>query len=298
MTCYKCDKTGHTTRECPEGKTCYECGVTRHLRLDCPKLRKGVMPHVKSMNEGLGKGSDKRKELPNGHGRAYNMTLEEAKETPDVVSGMFLIDNFYAHVLFNSGANGSLVSTIFRHYLNRNACRLDKSYIVEIAEGGQSKISAKRMYGLLSVCYRREARKEGCARCSVVRDYPRVFPKELPGVPPECQVEFRIDLVPGATPIDRAPYRLALMEMQELMKQLQELLEKGFIRTSSSPWGTPILFVKKKDGTMRMCIDYPMLNKITKKNRYPLPRIDDLFDQLQGVGYFSKIDLRFDQLKV
>ncbi|KAI3523729.1 hypothetical protein L1887_02080 [Cichorium endivia] len=134
----------------------------------------------------------------------------------------------------------------------------------------------------------------------VVRDYPEVFPDDLPGLPPSRQVEFRIDLIPGAAPIAKAPYRLAPAEMQELSSQLQELLEKGFIRPSSSPWGAPVLFVKKKDGSLRMCIDYRELNKLTIKNRYPLPRIDDLFDQLQGASYFSKIDLRsgYHQLRV
>ncbi|GKA24435.1 putative reverse transcriptase domain-containing protein [Tanacetum coccineum] len=134
----------------------------------------------------------------------------------------------------------------------------------------------------------------------VIRDFPEVFPDELPGLPPPRQVEFRIDLIPGAAPVARAPYRLAPSEMKELSKQLQELLEKGFIRPSSSPWGAPVLFVKKKDGSFRMCIDYRELNKLTIKNRYPLPRIDDLFDQLQGSSVYSKIDLRsgYHQLRI
>ena len=111
-----------------------------------------------------------------------------------------------------------------------------------------------------------------------VRDFPDVFPEDLPGLPPKRQVEFRIDLIPGAAPIARAPYRLAPSEMQELSSQLQELLSRGFIRPSFSPWGAPVLFVKKKDGSFRMCIDYRELNKLTVKNRYPLPRINDLFD--------------------
>ncbi|KAI3780239.1 hypothetical protein L2E82_10210 [Cichorium intybus] len=133
-----------------------------------------------------------------------------------------------------------------------------------------------------------------------VCDFPDVFPEDLPGVPPARQVEFRIDLIPGATPVAKAPYRLAPAEMQELSSQLNELLSKGFIRPSFSPWGAPVLFGKKKDGSFRMCIDYRELNKLTIKNRYPLPRIDDLFDQLQGSSYFSKIDLRsgYHQLKV
>ncbi|GJV74183.1 putative reverse transcriptase domain-containing protein [Tanacetum coccineum] len=134
----------------------------------------------------------------------------------------------------------------------------------------------------------------------VIRDFPEVFPDDLPGLPPPRQVEFKIELVPGAAPVARAPYRLAPSELKELADQLQELSEKGFIRPSSSPWGAPVLFVKKKDGSFRMCIDYRELNKLTVKNRYPLPRIDDLFDQLQGSSVYSKIDLRsgYHQLRI
>ncbi|GKE64299.1 putative reverse transcriptase domain-containing protein, partial [Tanacetum coccineum] len=126
----------------------------------------------------------------------------------------------------------------------------------------------------------------------VIRDFAKVFPKDLPGQPPSRQVEFQIDLVPGPTPVAPAPYRLAPSEMRELSLQQQQLLEKGFIRPSSSPWGASVLFVKKKDGSFRMCIDYRELNKLIVKNRYPLPRIDGLFDQLQGSSVYSKIDLR------
>ncbi|KAD4981870.1 hypothetical protein E3N88_18541 [Mikania micrantha] len=134
----------------------------------------------------------------------------------------------------------------------------------------------------------------------IVKDYANMFPDDLPALPPERSVQFRIDLIPGATPVAKSPYRLAPSEMQELSNQLQELLDKGFIRPSFSPWGAPVLFVKKKDGSFRMCIDYRELNKLTIKNRYPLPRIDDLFDQLQGAQYFSKIDLRsgYHQLRI
>ncbi|KAJ0574579.1 putative nucleotidyltransferase, Ribonuclease H [Helianthus annuus] len=137
-------------------------------------------------------------------------------------------------------------------------------------------------------------------KVNVVNEYPDVFPEDLPGLLPEREVEFKIDLSQGAKPVAKAPYRLAPTEMKELMTQLQELLDKGFIKPSVSPWGAPVLFVKKKDGSMRMCIDYRELNKLTVKNRYPLPRIDDLFDQLQGASWFSKIDLRsgYHQLRV
>nr|GFB10070.1 putative reverse transcriptase domain-containing protein [Tanacetum cinerariifolium] len=122
----------------------------------------------------------------------------------------------------------------------------------------------------------------------------------LSGLPPIRPVEFQIDLVPGAAPVAWALYRLAPSETKELAEQLKELFDKGFIRPSSSPWGAPFLFVKKKDGSFRMCIDYQELNKLTIKNRYPLPRIDDLFDQVQGSSVYSKIDLRsgYHQLRV
>ncbi|GJT34744.1 putative reverse transcriptase domain-containing protein [Tanacetum coccineum] len=143
---------------------------------------------------------------------------------------------------------------------------------------------------------KKSGRKSGwkCSRLS------EVFPKDLPSIPPTRQVEFQINLIPGATPIARAPYRLALSKMKELSDQLKELSDKGFIRPSSSPWGAPILFVKKMDGSFQMCIDYRELNKLMVKNHYLLPRIDDLFDQLQGSSVYLKIDLRsgYHQLRV
>jgi len=134
----------------------------------------------------------------------------------------------------------------------------------------------------------------------VVQEFEDVFPDDLSGLPPEREIEFTIDVVPGTNPISMPPYRMAPAELKELREQLNDLLQKGYIRPSTSPWGAPVLFVKKKDGTMRLCIDYRQLNKVTVKNRYPLPRIDDLFDQLQGARYFSKIDLRsgYHQLRV
>ena len=119
-----------------------------------------------------------------------------------------------------------------------------------------------------------------------------VFPGEIQGLPPIRKVEFTIELLPRTAPIFVAPYRMAPAELGELKLQLQELLSKGFIRPSVSPWEAPVLFVKKKDGSLRMCIDHRRLNHVTVKNKYSLPRIDELFDQLQGAAYFSKIELR------
>nr|GFD31617.1 putative reverse transcriptase domain, aspartic peptidase domain protein [Tanacetum cinerariifolium] len=134
----------------------------------------------------------------------------------------------------------------------------------------------------------------------IVSEFSDVFPDELPGIPPVREVEFNIELIPGAEPISKNPYRMAPIELKELKDQLQELLERSCIRPSVSPWGAPVLFVKKKDGSMRLCIDYHELNKITIRNHYPLPRIEDLFDQLQGAMHFSKIDLwsGYHQLQV
>ncbi|KAM1958501.1 hypothetical protein ACFX15_003880 [Malus domestica] len=134
----------------------------------------------------------------------------------------------------------------------------------------------------------------------VVRYFLDVFPEDLPGLPPNKEVEFVIDLLPGTNPISLTPYRMAPAELRELKVQLQVLVDKGFIQPSTSPWGALVLFVRKKDGTLRLCIDYRQLNRVTIKNRYPLPRIDDLFDQLRGVCVFSKIDLRsgYYQLKI
>ena len=127
-----------------------------------------------------------------------------------------------------------------------------------------------------------------------------VFPDELSGLPPQRVVDFGIGLHPGTSPISMTPHRMAPVEFQELRVQLQELLDKGFIRPSTSPWDALVLFTKKKGKTLRLCIDYRQLNRVTIKNRYPLPRIDDLFDQLRGARVYSKIDLRTDynQLRV
>ena len=136
----------------------------------------------------------------------------------------------------------------------------------------------------------KDKRFQGVEDIPVENEFLDVFPKEIPGLPPLREVEFTIELLPGTAPISIAPYRMAPAELGELKLQLQVLLSKGFIRLSVSPWGSPVLFVKKKDGSLRMCIDYRRLNHVTIKNKYPLRRIDELFDQLQGATHFSKID--------
>jgi hypothetical protein len=126
----------------------------------------------------------------------------------------------------------------------------------------------------------------------VVKEYPNVFPEELPGMPPNRDVEFIIDLMPGTGPVAKRPYKMDIEELKELKKQLREQLDKGFIQQSSSSWGAPVLFVEKKDSNKRLVVDYRSLNEVTFKNKYPLPNINDLLDQLKGAKVFSKIDVR------
>ncbi|GJU99202.1 putative reverse transcriptase domain-containing protein [Tanacetum coccineum] len=303
-----------------------------------------------------------RKTNINAQGRAYMLRDKNAQQDPNIVTGMFLLNQHLVRVLFDSGADRSFISLSLASMLNIPSITIDTFYNIEMADGnlvstntvikgctltllnqpfeidlmpiklgsfdvvigmdwlskyrakilcdekvvhipidGETLIirgdRSKTRLNLISCIKTEKYISRGCQvfmiqvmekkadekrleDISVVKEFPDVFPEDLPGIPPVRQVEFQIDLIPGAAPIARTPYRLAPSEMQELSNQLQELTDRGFIRPSTSPWGAPVLFVKKKDGSFRMCIDYRELNKLTIKNRYPLPRIDDLFDQL------------------
>ena len=163
-----------------------------------------------------------------------------------------------------------------------------------------SKMLRKGCQGYLAFIVDRRQEGTRLEDISIIKEFPDVFPDDISGLPPDREVEFTIDLIPETEPISIPPYRMAPAEMRELKAQLEDLLSKGFIRPSISPWGAPVLFVKKKDGSLRLCIDYRQLNRVTICNQYPLPRIDELFDQLQGSRVYSKIDLRsgYHQLRV
>nr|GEZ77480.1 putative reverse transcriptase domain-containing protein [Tanacetum cinerariifolium]GEZ78116.1 putative reverse transcriptase domain-containing protein [Tanacetum cinerariifolium] len=300
-----------------------------HYESDCPKLKDQNHRNKVRNKNGVGE----------ARGKAYVLGGGDANPDSNVVKGTFLLNNHYAFILFDSCADRSFVSSNFSTLLDITLDNLDVSYAVELADGRIYKtdtILTGCTLGLLGhpfnvdlmpvelgsfdviigmdwlpnhnaviVCDEKieaedKSEENRLEDVPTVRDFLEVFPEESLGLPPTRQVEFQIDLVPGAAHVARSPYRLAPSELQELSTQLQELSDKGFIRPSSSPWGAPILFVKKKDGSFRTCIDYRELNKLTVKNRYPLPRIDDLFDQLQGSRVYSKIDLRSDyhQLRV
>nr|GEW91436.1 putative reverse transcriptase domain-containing protein [Tanacetum cinerariifolium] len=200
----------------------------------------------------------------------------------------------------------SFVDIKFSHLIDIKPVKLNSSYEVELADEKKNKtlvvkndsgvsrlkviscIKARKYIERGSQLFiaqvtEKEPVKKQLQDLPVIYNFPQVFLDDLPGLPPPRQVEFKIELIPGAAPVARAPYRLTPSEPKELSDQLKELFEKGFIRSSSTPWGAPVLFVKKKDRSFRMCIDYRELNKLTVTNRYPLPRIDDLIDQLQGL---------------
>ncbi|GJR66332.1 putative reverse transcriptase domain-containing protein [Tanacetum coccineum] len=229
------------------------CRVQGHFRSDCLKLKNG----------------NQRNRTGNGNAvaRAY-VALCGTTRTLMFVSGTFLLNNASMLKTIDTGADRSFISTAFSSLIDIIPTTLDHGYGCCVADVTMKKAEDK-------------SKEKQLEKVPIVQDFPKVFPEDLPGIPRTRQVEFRIDLIPGAAPVARAPYRLAPSEMKELSDQLKELSDKGFIRPSSSPWGAQVLFVKKKDGSFRMCIDYRELNKLTVKNRYPLPRIDDLFDQLQ-----------------
>ncbi|GJR64681.1 putative reverse transcriptase domain-containing protein [Tanacetum coccineum] len=313
-----CRDTGnanHTNNQKGTGSgqkpTCFECGVQGHFQKECPRLKNN------KGNRGNQAGNDR------APAKVY--VVGNAGANPDnVVAGTFLLNNRYAYILFDTGADRSFVSTAFSSQIDITPSTLDHYYDVELADGRiiglntilkgctlnflnhQFNVNLMPVelgsfdaiigmdwlakYQAVIVCAEKIVRipwknktliihgdgittkevedkseKKRLENVPIVQDFPKVFPEDLP-----------------------------------VSEQLKELSDKGFIRPSSSPWGAPVLFVKKKDGSFRMCIDYRELNKLTVKNRYPLPRIDDLFDQLQGSSVYSKIDLRsgYHQLRV
>jgi hypothetical protein len=173
--------------------------------------------------------------------------------------------------------------------------RAKKSVKLTTPEGKKMEFLAELVVTAKGVANRAKVNQLDASQGSevpVVNEFPDVFPEVLPGMSPDRDIEFVIELKPGTSPIYKTPYRMVIPELAELKEHIMELLEKGFIRLSSSSWGAPVIFVPKKDGTQRLCMDYHALNEVTIKNKYPLPRIDDLFDQLRGTCVFSKIDLR------
>ncbi|GJV48828.1 putative reverse transcriptase domain-containing protein [Tanacetum coccineum] len=360
--CRSCGKVGHLTRDCKPVvpavvnqralvvnqwiATCFECGRKGHFKKDCPKM--------KNQNHG------NKPDIPEARGKAYAIGGGDANPGSNVVTGTFLLNNHYAYVLFNSGADRSFASTTFSTLLDVILDTLDVSYVIELADGRITKTNTvlrgctigllghpfnidlmpielgsfdviigmdwlannhavivcdekivripfgdeilivqgdrsdkgkKSRLNIISCAKTKKYMEKGCqvflgqvtkketkvkSKEKRLEDVSNVwkfledFPEDLPGLPPARQVEFQIDLVPSAAPVAQAPYRLALSEMQELSAQLQELSDKGFIRPSSSPWGAPVLFVKKKDGYFRI-----VYSKIDLRSGYHQLRVRD-----------------------
>ncbi|GJR55385.1 putative reverse transcriptase domain-containing protein [Tanacetum coccineum] len=267
--CYKCNKVGHFACDCRstanannannqrgtgsgQRPTCFECGAQGHFKRECPKLKN-------NNNRGNQGGNG------NAPAKVY-----AAKYQAIIVYAEKIVRFPWGNETLIVHGDGSNRGNETR--LNIISCTKTQKYLLKGCQVFLAHVTTKKAED--------KSKEKRLEDVPIVRYFPEVFPEDLPGLPPTRQVEFQIDLVPGAAPIARAPYRLAPFEMKELSEQLKELSDKGFIRPSSSPWGAPVLFVKKKDGSFKMCIDYRELNKLTVKNRYPLPRIDDLFDQL------------------
>ncbi|GJS91129.1 putative reverse transcriptase domain-containing protein [Tanacetum coccineum] len=316
--------------------TCIECGVQGHYKRECPKLKNNKNHRNQVGNDRapakvyvVGRvGTNPDSNIVTGTfllNNRYTSILFDTGADRSFVSTAFssqmditpsTLDHYYDVEL----ADGRIIglNTILRGYTLNLLNHPFNINLMPVELGSFDAIIGMdwlAKYQAIIVCAEKivlflahvttnevedKSEKKRLEDVPIVRDFPEVFPEDLPGLPPTRQVEFQIDLIPGAAPVARAPYRLAPSEMKELSEQLKELSDKGFIRPSSSPWGAPVLFVKKKDGSFRMCIDYRELNKLTVKNRYPLPRIDDLFDQLQGSSVYSKIDLRsgYHQLRI
>ncbi|GJT61493.1 putative reverse transcriptase domain-containing protein, partial [Tanacetum coccineum] len=322
--CYNYQKPGHFAKDCRapfnqvapvnvvrmgyNHRVCYECGSPDHLRNTYPKMHRA--PGQAGNPLDLEGNRNARNNGNPARGRAFNINAVDALQDPNVVTevadgkkvevdriihdcklelgnSLFIID------LISLG-HGSFDVIVGMDWLSKNKVVIvchEKVVEIPLEGGGILRVQGERTLGVAKALMNAKVDEPKLSEIPVVRDFVDVFPKDLSGLPPQRQVEFRIDLVPGETPVAKSPYRLAPSEMQELSGQLQKLQDKGFIRPSHSPWGAPVLFVKKKDGSFRMCIDYKELNKLTVKNIYPLPRIKDLFDQLQGARHFSKIDI-------
>nr|GEV91103.1 hypothetical protein [Tanacetum cinerariifolium] len=304
---------------------CRSCGKIGHLTRYCKGISRRISPKLKNQNHG------NKPVIPEARWKAYTIGEGDANPRSNVVTDTFLLNNHCASILYVSYVvelvDGRIAETntvlrrctigLLSHPFNIDLMPvelgsfdviigmdwLENSHAVIVCDEkivhipfGDEILIVQGDRSILAQVTKKETevklKEKRLEDVPIIRKFLEVFPEDLPGLPHARQVEFQIDLDRGAAPVARAPYRLAPSKMQELSAQLQELYDKGFIRPSSSPWGAPVLFVKKKYGSFWMCIDYRELNKLTVKNRYPLSRIDDLFGQLQGLSVYSKIDLR------
>nr|ABA94837.1 retrotransposon protein, putative, Ty3-gypsy subclass [Oryza sativa Japonica Group] len=268
--CFRCNQMGHYARQCPQNPTNTNSG---HANGSTARTPTPAAAQSRPSSQASGQGSRASNNF--GRGRVNHIQAETAQDAPDVVMGM--------------------------DWLAKHKGQIDcaeKSITLQGPGGKQVRFTSNTPTASRSIltCLQVTTLQS----VPIVCEYPDVFPEELTSMPPDREIEFAIELALGTAPIAKRPYRMAANELAEVKRQIEELESKGYVRPSSSPWGAPVLLVKKKDGSERMVIDYRALNEVTIKNKYPLPRIDDLFDQLKGARVFSKIDLRsgYHQLKI
>ncbi|WRX10265.1 Reverse transcriptase domain - like 10 [Theobroma cacao] len=318
-----------------EPTRCFQCGQTGHIRSNCPGLGRATGVAIRSGVESNTSAHPLSKPQTRTSTRVFAVTEDEAQVRPRAVTGEKLVRNScYRDCEVRVGEEefrGDLIPLeildfdliLGMDWLTAHRANVDcfrKEVVLRNSEGAEivfvgkhrvlpscviSAIKASKLvqkgYSTYLACVIDTSKGEPkLENVPIVSEFPDVFPDDLPGLPPDRELEFPIDLLPSTAPISIPLYRMAPAKLKELKVQLQELVDKGFIRPSISSWGAPVLFVKKKDGTLRLCIDYRQLNRMTIKNKYPLPRIDDLFDQLQGATVFSKVDLRsgYHQLRI
>jgi hypothetical protein len=305
---------------------CFNCGKSRHFIKDCPYPKQ----NCSNNQQGIGNSSQAKGNAGKNIKKMGRIYYTQVATTPDgepVMMGTFLVVNHPALILFDSGASHTFISKKFveqyciSYHESKEGFKIHSPANMIVLKGqdidvilgmnwlAQHKATLNTDQRTIRLSHNQEeillyipipTKTTGrvyeaiipeIKDIPVVCEFPDAFPVDLSGLPLERDVEFVIELKPGMAPISRRSYRMPPNELAELKIQLQDLLEKGFIQPSSSPWGCPAIFVKKKDQTLRMCVDYRPLNEVTIKNKYPLPRIDILFDQLTGVRVFSKIDL-------
>ncbi|KAK8954132.1 hypothetical protein KSP39_PZI001653 [Platanthera zijinensis] len=314
--CYLCRQPGHRQRECPRNREGQRAAqpfpVPQGQRLyQMGRASEGEYAASTSTATPAGFYNEERRVQP----RVFNLSQQEAKADDTVVTGIIPID-FVVLLLTEFdiilGMDWLTQNEAVINCKNKEVsvkCA-DQSRITYRGFGEVSKMLISAMKALSQIRKGSEAilvmvkgppeEKKDITTIPVVCEFQELFPEELAGLPPKREIEFEINLEQGARPMAKSPYRMTPKELAELRVQLQELIDKNFIRPSSSPWGAPVLFVKKKEGTLRLCVDYRELNKLTVKNKYPLPRIEDLFDQLVNAKMFSKLDLRsgYHQLRI
>ncbi|KAK1667501.1 hypothetical protein QYE76_055660 [Lolium multiflorum] len=293
IVCRVCGIKGHTSKDCRKPRIIYfGCRQEGHMMKDCPNKKNGGGQSGGGGSRGGNAGGNWKNKKP--FGKLNCTSLEEVVNSDQAVIGTL-------QILTHPGKDIDVI--LGMNWLEANGALIDcvnKTVSLKSPDGSRMIYQGDKHTQIEVELQLNSMKEVKLEDIPVVNEFQDVFPAELPGMPPDREIEFTIDLIPGTAPIAKAPYKMGPKELKELKEQLDDLEQKGFIQESVSPWGSPVIFVDKRDGGRRMCGDYRNLNNVTIKNKYPLPRIQDLFDQVRGAGVFSKIDLRsgYHQIKI